>query len=116
MEAGEECNMRYRSGLVADSANPEATREEILEMVEIARIKALPLAKIEGGGAAFRAILALADSVAALAELVEVRKTFPLPPPDNDAVVIERRQNPEGRRHTYDRRQQPCRYSLTDWK
>lgn len=43
--------------------------EEILETVDCARIKALALRDVAGGGAAMRAIWDLADSVEALARL-----------------------------------------------
>ncbi len=102
------CNLVTGSGGGGQpEEKPAATREEILELVEIAKIKALPLARIEGGGAAFRSILELADSVAALAMLVEIRDPETLPPPDDDTVVVERRRNPEGRRHIDDRRRKP---------
>ena len=45
--------------------------EEILESVECARIKVYLLSRTPGGGAAARAIDALADSVEALARILE---------------------------------------------
>jgi hypothetical protein len=47
------------------------TVEEILESVECARIKVYLLQRTPGGGAAARAIAALADSVEALARIHE---------------------------------------------
>lgn len=56
--------------------------EELLESIEIARIRALALRDVPGGGAAARAINALADSVEGLAHL----------------AVLDRRHGPRDRR------------------